>query len=155
VSGDSQAVAVAASDAPQSLNGCDRETATELSGASVRLSFGGMFGFAFDPACVVIAVGTELTFVGNFVQHPLKPGRVDGDAVVVADNNPIQSTSTDSQAGFVFSQPGSYRFFCEAHVHERMLGAVFVGPAPMMAPGESPAVRRGPSRPRLRQSRRG
>ena len=103
VSGDSQAVAVAASDAPQSLNGCDRETATELSGASVRLSFGGMFGFAFDPACVVIAVSAELTFVGNSVQHPLKPGRVDGDAVVVADNNPIQSTSTDSQAGFVFS----------------------------------------------------
>jgi hypothetical protein len=99
-----------------------------------------MFGFAFDPACVAVAVGTELTFVGNFAQHPLKPGRVDGDAVVVADNNPIRPTSTGSQAGFVFTQPGSYGFYCEAHVHERMLGAVFVGPASTSAPGEAPAA---------------
>ena len=138
VSEDRQAVAVPVSDAPQRLNGCDRLTATEQPGASVRLPFGGMFGFAFDPACIALAVGTELTFVGNFAQHPLKPGRVEGDAVIVADNNPIQSTSTGSQASFVFSQPGSYGFFCEAHVHERMLGAVFVGPPPMSAPGEPP-----------------
>ena len=75
VSEDRQAVAVPVSDAPQRLNGCDRLTATEQPGASVRLPFGGMFGFAFDPACIALAVGTELTFVGNFAQHPLKPGR--------------------------------------------------------------------------------
>lgn len=136
---DTNAVAVPVLDAPQQLNGCDRRTATELPGTSVRLPFGGMFGFAYDPPCVTLAVGTELTFVGNFAQHPLKPGLVDGDTVVVAANNPIQPTSDGSQAAFVFTQPGSYGFFCEAHVHERMLGAVFVGPAPTLAPGQPSA----------------
>jgi len=154
VSDGSQAVAVPVSDAPQRLNGCDRRTATDLPGASVRLPFGGMFGFAFDPACITLAVGTEVTFVGNFAQHPLKPGRVEGDAVAVADNNPIQPTSTGSQARFVFSQPGSYGFFCEAHVHERMLGAVFVGPAPMSAPGE-PLVAAATSVPPERETAAG
>ena len=134
-------VASSVSDAPQSLNGCDRGSATELEPDDARMPFGGMFGFAYDPTCVTLAVGAELTFVGNFAQHPLKPGRIEGDTVVVAPNNPIQPTSTGSQATFVFSEPGSYGFFCDTHVHEQMLGAVFVGPPPAaMAGGTSPSV---------------
>ncbi len=125
--------------APQSLNGCDRASAIELPAGDARVPFGGMFGFAYDPTCVVIDVGAELTFVGNFAQHPLKPGRIEGDTVVVAAGNPIHPTSAGSQATFTFTQPGSYGFFCDTHLHEQMMGAVFVGP-PSIADGASAPV---------------
>ena len=139
-------VPASASVAPQVLNGCDRGSATELPADDARVPFGGTFGFAYDPTCVTLGVGAALTFVGNFAQHPLKPGRIEGDTVVVAANNPIHPTSAGSQATFVFNEPGSYGFFCDTHVHEQMLGAVFVGPPPAsIADAASPSLPEEPS----------
>jgi len=132
---------------PRSLNGCDRASASELAGASVRLRFGGVLGSAYQTQCVAVSVGTELTFVGNFEQHPLKPGRIVGDEVLVAANNPIRPTSEGSEITFLISNPGTYGFFCDKHVHEDMHGAIFAeGPAPSFA-ASAPDARVPPGSP--------
>ena len=125
----------------QILNGCDLATASELAGENITIRFGGMLGFAYEPACVTVSVGTELMFVGNFAEHPLKPGRIVGDEIVVAAHNPIRPISVGSEVSFFISDPGTYGFFCDKHVHEEMQGAVFAGQPALSSAASAPNSR--------------
>ncbi len=109
------------------VNGCLAATATDARGRpEVEIRFGGMTAYAYDPACVTVSTGTRLTFVGDFVTHPLAPGRIVRGMPAPLGETPIRQTETGERASFDVTRPGAYGFFCDIHVAEGMMGAVFV-----------------------------
>jgi plastocyanin len=71
--------------------------------------------YSYSPADVTIAVNSTATFSGNFVRHPL-----------AWDGGQFASTSSGSSKQFTFSQPGTYTYYCEAHVGLGMKGVIRV-----------------------------
>ena len=72
--------------------------------------------FSFGPATVTVPAGTKVTWV-NKDEEPHK---------VVSVDEAFKSTAidTDGEFTFVFSKPGTYKYFCS--VHPRMVGTVVV-----------------------------
>jgi plastocyanin len=107
------------------VNGCDPATAEDLTAmASVQIDFP-VAGLKYSPACFRVKAGATLSFVGNFMMHPLTPG-VDG---TFDGNSPIQVTDVTPAGGsadFVMKDPGTYGFYCNFHWSSGMQGAVFV-----------------------------
>jgi plastocyanin len=71
--------------------------------------------YFYSPADVTIAVNDTATFSGNFMRHPL-----------AWDGGRFASTSSGSSKQFTFSQPGTYTYYCEAHVGIGMKGVIRV-----------------------------
>ena len=55
------------------------------------------------------------------------PGRIDDHHQVIPDDgSPLGSTASGREARFLMAQPGAYGYFCDKHVGEAMVGAIFV-----------------------------
>ena len=110
-----------------SVNGCDRATAVDARGeAEVEIRFGDLLGYAYEPRCVVVGVGTEIHFRGDYLSHPVAPGRVVEGLPPPHADNPIRETNAGSLASFTASAAGSFGYYCNVHLAEGMMGAVFV-----------------------------
>jgi plastocyanin len=72
--------------------------------------------FSFGPTSTAVPTGTKVTWV-NKDEEPHK---------VVSVDEIFKSTAldTDGEFSFVFSKPGTYKYFCS--VHPRMVGTVVV-----------------------------
>jgi plastocyanin len=74
--------------------------------------------FAFKPKELTITVGTKVTWVNkDDVPH-----------TATSTNRPVVFDSkvldTDQSYSFIFSSPGTYKYYCKAHPH--MIGTVIV-----------------------------
>ena len=74
--------------------------------------------FAFEPALLTIAPGTEVTWV-NRDEEP-------HTVVSVLKEQPFKSQALDTNDKFslVFAKPGTYKYFCSVHSH--MVGTIIV-----------------------------
>ena len=109
------------------INGCDPFSAVDSTGKSeVRILFGGTEGYTYEPACLAVSVGTTVTFAGDFAAHPLMPGRIDAGEVIADDTNPLTPTAGGLEAKFRMAQTGAFGYFCDRHVADAMVGAIFV-----------------------------
>ena len=110
------------------VNGCDQLSAVDATGrGEMEIRFGGLEGYAYRPGCAAVSVGTIVTFVGDFGAHPLVPGRIeDHHQVIPDDGSPLGSTASGREARFLMAQSGAYGYFCDKHVGEAMVGAIFV-----------------------------
>jgi plastocyanin len=114
------------------VNGCGLGSSAvpvDLRGRpSVTVAFGGVFGFAYSPACIRIVAGTAVTFSGNFAPHPLRAGTADGGIPIPDPTSPIQSTDTGTTATFNFPSSGEFGYYCNAHWPDAMYGGILVEP---------------------------
>ena len=116
-----------ASSFPPALNGCDQLTAVdETERGEIEIRFGGELGYAYQPSCVAVSSGTIVVFVGDFGAHPLVTGSIHGQEVVPDDASPLWPTAAGGQAKFLMTGTGSHGYFCDRHVAEAMMGAIFV-----------------------------
>lgn len=82
-----------------------------VSGQS-SIAFGMLGGaVAYDPKCLKVPAGTEVTFTGDFSMHPLEPSGNRGTTT----GNPIVPTASGNSKAFTFAAPGFYAYFCETH----------------------------------------
>ena len=74
--------------------------------------------FAFEPAVLTIAAGTEVTWV-NRDEEP-------HTVVSAVKEQPFKSQALDTNDKFslVFAKPGTYKYFCSVHSH--MVGTIEV-----------------------------
>ena len=74
--------------------------------------------FAFEPAVLTIAAGTEVTWV-NRDEEP-------HTVVSATKEQPFKSQALDTndKFSFVFAKPGTYKYFCSVHSH--MVGTIVV-----------------------------
>ena len=108
------------------VNGCDPLSAVDATGSSeVPIFFGGERGYTYEPACVAVRSGTVIAFVGDFAAHPLVPGRIDGQ-VPPDDASPLRPTATGLEAKYLVTGTGAHGYYCDRHVAEAMMGAIFV-----------------------------
>jgi plastocyanin len=109
------------------VNGCDPASARDATGqAEVEISFGGVHGYNYVPACLRVSAGTRVLFRGPFDVHPLGPGALVDGRIEPEPASPLRETAEGDVATFLLSEPGAYGFFCHMHVVEGMAGAVFV-----------------------------
>jgi plastocyanin len=105
------------------VNGCDPSSAEDQTGENlVMIMFGGSLGDAYSPACVKVAQGSGVMFMGDLAAHPLAGG-VGGDADAAS---PIKETRTGMMVTFHALPAGTFGFFCESHDAAGMHGALFV-----------------------------
>lgn len=109
------------------LNGCDPFSAVDATGMSeVRIPFGGAWGYAYEPACLAVSVGTTVTFAGDFAAHPLMPGRIDAGEVIAGHTSPLTPTAGGLEVKFPMTRTGAFGYYCDRHVADAMVGAIFV-----------------------------
>lgn len=60
--------------------------------------------FSYSPALVYINAGDIVNWQGNFVAHPL-----------VSEDGLWATRSTGASFNFTFSNPGSFRYYCNQH----------------------------------------
>lgn len=114
-------------DASGALNGCRPGEAVDATRQSkIEIRFGGTTGYFYDPACVAISPGTEVTFAGPLNAHPVAAGRVDQGLPTPDESSPIPYSRKGRSASFSVSEPGNYGYYCDNHVAEGMYGALIV-----------------------------
>lgn len=104
------------------LNGCTRAAATDLTGsAAVTITAESAWGIPHN-ACIVVDVGTAVTWEGDFNFHPLTGGETfDED-----DNSPITgNTPANGEVVITFSDAGDFPYYCVNH-GSSMQGVVYV-----------------------------
>jgi plastocyanin len=113
------------------FNGCTPGMYVDRSAADAdrTVGFAGANGsdeFGYSPACIVVAAGQAVTFIGTFAVHPLSPGisPIDTDAGVGA--NPIPETASGAMLTVTFPAPGTFPYYCEMHYATGMYGVVHV-----------------------------
>jgi len=102
------------------LNGC------ETFGSATTITFAGM---TYTPNCIDVAAGTMVTFSGDFIAHPLRPGRAPSRPATDSPSTeptPITNTDTGTTASFTFATAGDYGFYCNVHQSFGMYGVVRV-----------------------------
>jgi plastocyanin len=74
--------------------------------------------FAFEPAVLTVAPGTQVTWV-NRDEEP-------HTVVSAVKEQPFKSQALDTndKFSFVFAKPGTYKYFCSVHSH--MVGTIVV-----------------------------
>ena len=112
----------------QSVNGCSRATANDLTGQSqVAIEFG-ITGLRYTPPCIRVDVGTQVTFTGSFLQHPLLGGSVLAGTPVADIAGPfVPVTNSGNSRTFGMATAGDFPYYCVAHGFGGMAGAVYVG----------------------------
>lgn len=100
------------------LNGCTRETAEDLTAqAAVDLEW-----TLTHQECVVVAVGTVVTWTGDFSFHPLAGGETGTEDA----SSPITtSDQTGDSASVTFDAAGEFPYFCTVH-SSSMQGVIYV-----------------------------
>jgi plastocyanin len=114
--------------ATPTVNGCTRATAMDLRGtASTSVAFGGALGISYSPRCIVVSVGTGVTFNGSFGGHPLEGGTVVGVSLVPATSGPfIPATVSGTTRTFTMGAAGTFPYYCQFHGGSGMSGVVYV-----------------------------
>ncbi len=111
------------------LNGCDITTAENHIGENkIQFSFGGGVGNKYQPACVIVAPGTQLSFAGDFSMHPLQGGTVTNGVGKPEAQSIFQLTQFGFVQTYTPSLPTNYGYYCTTHVAAGMMGAIFVVP---------------------------
>jgi plastocyanin len=109
------------------LNGCDPTKAVDhTADTMVTVNFGGGVGETYDPPCIRVKTGTQVTFSGSFMFHPLSGGKVEGGIATPDLASPIAPTATGMSAMFTLDAVGEYPYYCTAHYTGGMQGAIFV-----------------------------
>jgi plastocyanin len=112
------------------VNACDPDSATDMRGQmGVTVRFGGALGFRYEPACLRVSPGTEVTFGGEFDEHPLVGGQVSGSTKAPDPSSPLGGPTSNGTSKTVMLQAaGTFPFYCDVHAFLGMKGAVFVAP---------------------------
>jgi plastocyanin len=112
------------------VNACHPDSATDMRGQmQVTVRFGGALGFSYDPACFMVSPGTQVTFSGEFDQHPLVGGEVSGGMKVPDPSSPFGGpTSSGTSKTVMLQAAGTFPFYCNIHALIGMKGAAFVAP---------------------------
>jgi plastocyanin len=112
------------------VNACHPDSATDMRGQmQVTVRFGGALGFSYDPACFRVSPGTQVTFSGEFDQHPLVGGEVSGGMKVPDPSSPFGGpTSSGTSKTVMLQATGTFPFYCNIHALIGMKGAAFVAP---------------------------
>jgi plastocyanin len=114
-------------------NGCvpgELEDMTCMSNVEVKFGFIDS-KFKYVPACIVVSAGTTVTFTAadgtNFQIHSLQGGTAQG-GLKPDNDSPIVFTNDSNlkSKSFVFSDAGSYPYYCVPHALQGMVGAVYV-----------------------------
>jgi len=106
------------------VNGCDPATAVDKRGElNVPITFPGL---AYDPPCLRVMEGTNVTFSGDFAMHPLVGGKVAGTTPTPDPMSPIPMTSSGMSVTVTFVKAGDYGYYCSKHFASNMTGAVYV-----------------------------
>jgi plastocyanin len=108
------------------INGCDPAMATDHTADAMTTV--NIVGLAYDPPCIKVKVGSQVTFKGNFGNHPTVGGMVSGSMATPDPKSPILDTSAGMSATFAFDKAGGYPYYCTKHFGSGMMGAVFVVP---------------------------
>jgi plastocyanin len=128
-----------AASARAQVNGCGLGSGmpiVDLRGRpNVTITFGGLVGFAYSPACIRIVEGTAVTFSGGFVPHPLVGGTVGMSGPMPDPASPILPTNTGTSATFVLASVGEFGYYCNAHWSDGMFGGIIVEPDLIFADG--------------------
>jgi plastocyanin len=111
---------------PMLLNGCDEAKATDQTGKAT-VAINKAAGFAYDPPCVKVSKGTDVTFTMNFTAHPLVGGTIINGTPTPDAASPIPATSNGMMATAKFPNEGAYGFYCSMHA-PGMAGVVYVVP---------------------------
>lgn len=112
---------------PERLNGCEYAIARDRRGDSeVEIVFGGRQGERYFPACVRVRLGSVVRFSGRFDAHPLEPGPVVDGIPSDPVHDVIQPVEEGREVEIRMSELGAHGFYCDAHVHSDMMGAIFV-----------------------------
>ena len=110
------------------LNGCVSATAVDkTASATTNVAFSNI---VYEPACIRIKAGSSVTWSGDFVQHPLEGGTINGTVKTPDPASPIKLTM-GADAGsvtFAFPNAGDFPYYCTIHGTVGMKGAVFVVP---------------------------
>lgn len=101
-------------DAPTRLNGCTRDMAVDRSAADADRTITVQDDF-YTPRCMRIAPGQQVTWRGDFEEHPLEPGIIRTPDVEQQPGSPILSTGSGSTATFTFPDAGDWAYYCTAH----------------------------------------
>lgn len=83
-------------------------------------------GIVYDPMCLVVSLGTTVTFEDDFATHPLVGGEIVDGRGVPDPASPIPPTSSGSSIVVTFDTPGLYGYYCVNHVTLGMAGAIRV-----------------------------
>ena len=106
------------------IQGCTFSTATDMTGQSnVTVTNSSAWSIGHS-ACIIVDVGTNVTWQGNFSSHPL----VGGVNAASDAGSPITNAGPGADSTPVvvtFSSAGDYGYFCGIHTGS-MTGAVFV-----------------------------
>ena len=100
------------------VNGCTLASAEDLTGGDVTLDM-----WTIPHAqCVIVSVGSSVTWTGNFTFHPLA-----GGVTPVSDpTSPITgSDQSGASATVAFEEVGEYPYFCTVHGGS-MQGVIYV-----------------------------
>jgi plastocyanin len=110
--------------------GCDVTALTDMTGQNdVTIGFGFSNNeFIYTPKCLHVCAGTTVTFDvidgTNFQIHPLQGGTPPGGD----PQSPFGFVGDLDQttASFTLTEPGSFPYYCIAHLSADMVGAVYV-----------------------------
>lgn len=106
------------------VNGCTAADADDQTAMTdVTITFAGV---AYTPKCLKVAKGTNVTFSGDFVSHPLVGGDFESGVKTPDPASPIKETSTGMSAVFTLTDAGTYPYYCNFHAGLGMTGAIFV-----------------------------
>lgn len=72
----------------------------------------------YQPKCLRVSVGTEVSWIGPFGSHPLS------HSVQTDIGNPIQDTASGDAISFTFDIPGTYGYLCSIHGYDSPLGGM-------------------------------
>jgi plastocyanin len=107
------------------INGCDQAMAKDETGKAA-VTIGKVTGSSmYDPKCVIVSAGTDVTWMMNLNMHPLVGGEVVGGTPTPDANSPIKEASSGMSVTYKLTAAGTYGFYCANHA-PGMAGAVFV-----------------------------
>ena len=118
-------LSVVAEQGSPALNGCTENDYVVSSDSLTVIRFGHEWGHNYSPACLRVAAGTRIRFEGQFLSHPIEPGRI-VDSIPIDVEGPVQGVEAGDSAEFVATTPGKFGYFCDLHVAEGMMGAIEV-----------------------------
>jgi plastocyanin len=109
---------------PDLFNGCDPATAVDHT-ADAMVTIMSVGSTTYDPKCIKVAAGTEITINSNFTIHPLVGGEIVDGASIPDTSSPIPATATGMSVTFTLATAGDYGYYCDIHA-PAMAGAIFV-----------------------------
>jgi len=113
--------------APALFNGCDEAKAVDETGKAAVTIMKDAAAFKYNPPCVKIKKGTDVTFMMNFTMHPLVGGTIVGGVPTPDAASPIPATNSGMSVTAKLADEGTFGFYCSVHA-PGMAGALFVVP---------------------------